>query len=121
MTALEFGAVEYFPWLDAPDSRHVADAYRVLQTVGALDDARWLTPLGRELARLPLDPRIARIALAGRGGVAEEMNSVLASAMSVQDPHEVPAAADRQSGGVGNSVSGRVDHGGGRNNKKKKE
>src|SRR3546814_9934341 len=73
MTALEFGAVEYFPWLDAPDSRHVADAYRVLQTVGALDDARWLTPLGRELARLPLDPRIARIALAGRGGVAEEM------------------------------------------------
>src|SRR3546814_12769593 len=41
MTALEFGAVEDFPWLDAPDSRHVADAYRVLQTVGALDDARW--------------------------------------------------------------------------------
>src|SRR3546814_7975268 len=59
----------------------------------ALDDARWLTPLGRELARLPLDPRIARIALAGRGGVAEEMISVLASAMSVQDPHEVPADA----------------------------
>src|SRR3546814_7040960 len=93
MTSLEFGAVDDFPWLDAPDSRHVSDAYRVLQTVGALDDARWLTPLGRELARLPLDPRIARIALAGRGGVAEEMISVLASAMSVQDPHEVPADA----------------------------
>ncbi|NGY06521.1 ATP-dependent RNA helicase HrpA [Solimonas terrae] len=93
MTALGLGDIEHFPWLDAPDHRHVADAYRVLQTVGALDELRELTPLGRELARLPLDPRIARIALAGRGSAAEEMIWVLASAMSVQDPHEVPADA----------------------------
>ncbi|WP_051278013.1 ATP-dependent RNA helicase HrpA [Solimonas flava] len=93
MTALGLGDVEAFPWVDAPDSRHVADAYRVLQTLGALDEARQLTPLGRELARLPLDPRVARIALAGRGSSAREAILVLAAAMSVQDPHEVPAEA----------------------------
>jgi ATP-dependent helicase HrpA len=93
MTALGLGNVEDFPWLDAPDSRHVADAFRVLQTLGALDDARQLTPLGRELARLPLDPRVARIALAGKGSIAQDMILVLAAAMSVQDPHEVPAEA----------------------------
>src|SRR3546814_11850222 len=68
MTALEFGAVEDFPWLDAPASRHVADAYRVLQTVGAPDYARLLRPLGRVLARLPPAPPTAHLATAGRGG-----------------------------------------------------
>ncbi|MGH8447175.1 MAG: helicase-related protein, partial [Solimonas sp.] len=50
MTALGLGDVEDFPWVDAPDNRHVADAFRVLQTLGALDELRALTPLGRELA-----------------------------------------------------------------------
>ncbi|MFT4045069.1 MAG: ATP-dependent RNA helicase HrpA [Solimonas sp.] len=95
MTTLGLGDVEEFAWLDAPDSRHVADAYRVLQTLGALDELRELTPLGRELARLPLDPRVARIALAGKGSMAQDMILVLAAAMSVQDPHEVPADAQQ--------------------------
>ncbi|HET8880931.1 MAG TPA: ATP-dependent RNA helicase HrpA, partial [Solimonas sp.] len=96
MTALGLGDVEDFPWLDAPDNRHVADAYRVLQTLGALDESRAMTALGRELARLPLDPRVARIALAGKGNIAQDMIVVLAAAMSVQDPHEVPADAQEQ-------------------------
>ncbi|WP_043114476.1 ATP-dependent RNA helicase HrpA [Solimonas soli] len=95
MTALGLGDVEDFPWVDAPDHRHVSDAYRVLQTLGALDERRELTPLGRELARLPLDPRIARIALAGKGSIAQDMILVLAAALSVQDPHEVPADAQQ--------------------------
>ena len=93
MTSLGLGDVEDFPWVDAPDHRHVSDAFRVLQTLGALDDVRRLTPLGRELARLPLDPRVARIALAGRGSACADAVFVLAAAMSVQDPHEFPADA----------------------------
>ncbi len=90
MATLGLGDVEEFPWLDAPESRHVAEGYRLLQTLGALDDDRRLTPLGRELGRLPLDPRIARIALAARGASYREHVWILAAAMSVQDPHEVP-------------------------------
>ncbi len=90
MAALGLGDVEDFPWLDAPESRHVADGYRLLQTLGALDDDKRLTPLGRELGRLPLDPRIARVAFAGKGTTHCEHIWVLAAAMSVQDPHEVP-------------------------------
>ncbi|MBV8063842.1 MAG: ATP-dependent RNA helicase HrpA, partial [Nevskia sp.] len=94
MAALGLGEVEDFPWLDAPENRHVAEGYRLLQTLGALDEERRLTPLGRELGRLPLDPRIARIALAGREAtICTEQVWVLAAALSVQDPHEVPPEA----------------------------
>jgi ATP-dependent helicase HrpA len=96
MTALRLGEVERFGWVDAPDARHISDAYRLLQTLGALDEARQLTPLGREIARLPLDPRIARIALAGRETASPEAVWVLAAALSVQDPHEVPPEAQTQ-------------------------
>jgi ATP-dependent helicase HrpA len=94
MAALNLGDVDDFPWLDPPEGRHVAEGYRLLQTLGALDEERRLTPLGRELGRLPLDPRIARIALAGReAGICAEQVWVLAAALSVQDPHEVPPDA----------------------------
>ena len=93
MAWLGLGDVEDFPWLDAPEGRHVSEGYRLLQNLGALDEERQLTPLGRELGRLPLDPRIARIALAGRDTVCAEQVWVLAAALSVQDPHEVPPDA----------------------------
>ncbi|MDB5976940.1 MAG: hrpA [Nevskia sp.] len=93
MATLGLGDVEEFPWLDAPEGRHVAEGYRLLQTLGALDEERRLTPLGRELGRLPLDPRIARIALAGRDTPCREQVWILAAALSVQDPHEVPPDA----------------------------
>ncbi|HZR35011.1 MAG TPA: ATP-dependent RNA helicase HrpA [Nevskia sp.] len=97
MAALGLGDVDEFPWLDPPEGRHVAEGYRLLQTLGALDEERRLTPLGRELGRLPLDPRIARIALAGREAtVCAEQVWVLAAALSVQDPHEVPPDAQAQ-------------------------
>jgi ATP-dependent helicase HrpA len=90
MATLGLGDVEQFPWVDAPESRHISEAYRVLHTLGAMDDERQLTPLGRAIGRLPLDPRIARIALAGKAsGCAQEV-FVLAAALSVQDPHEQP-------------------------------
>jgi ATP-dependent helicase HrpA len=93
MSALGLGEIDDFPWVDAPENRHVSEGYRVLQTLGALDDERRLTALGRDLARLPLDPRIARIAQAGRGTPCQDLIAVLAAALSVQDPHEVPPDA----------------------------
>ncbi len=88
--ALDLGAVEDFPFVEAPTSRAITDGYQLLQELGAVDDARALTPLGRELARLPLDPRIGRILFAARdhGSVAEAL--VIASALAVPDPRERP-------------------------------
>jgi ATP-dependent helicase HrpA len=101
MKALRLGAVEDFPFIDPPPSRAIADGYQLLIELGAVaeDDGRELTPLGKELARLPLDPRIGRMLLAGRdrGCLAEML--VIASALSVQDarvrPQESPGAADQ--------------------------
>ena len=101
MKALRLGSVEDFPFIDAPNSRAIADGYQLLIELGAVgeDEARELTPLGKELARLPLDPRIGRMLLAGRdrGCLAEML--VIASALSVQDPRvrpqESPGAADQ--------------------------
>ena len=93
MASLGLGDVDEFPWVQAPESRHVSEGYRVLQVVGALDEDRKLTAFGRQLARLPLDPRIARIALAGKGERHEREVFALAAALSVQDPHENPLEA----------------------------
>ena len=90
MASLDLGAVDAFPFLEPPTPRAIADGYQLLQELGAVDEARMLTPLGRELARLPLDPRIGRIVLAARDGncVAEAL--VIASALAVPDPRERP-------------------------------
>ena len=93
MQALRLGAVEDFPWIDAPASRHVTEGYRLLELLGAMEGEageRRITRQGQELARLPLDPRIARIAIAGRDTPCPREVAVLAAALSVQDPHEVP-------------------------------
>lgn len=100
MAALRLGDIEAFPWIDAPDLRHVREGYRLLQSLGALDEAQRITAQGRALARLPLDPRMARIALAARGGAAEDAGYVLAAALSVQDPHEVPAESRDAARGI---------------------
>jgi len=96
MAANGLGEIDDFAWVEPPDSRHVTEGYRLLQTLGALDDERHLTKLGRDLARLPLDPRIARIVLAGRGQPGEAAVRVIAAALSVQDPHETPMEQQTQ-------------------------
>jgi ATP-dependent helicase HrpA len=93
MTALGLGDLAKFPFIDPPDRRNVADGVKLLEELGALDD-RKLTPLGRQLAQLPVDPRLARMVIEAdrQDCVAEVM--VIAAALSIQDPRERPS--DRQ-------------------------
>jgi ATP-dependent helicase HrpA len=95
MAALGLGDVEDFPFLDPPDRRQVRDGITLLHELGALDSERGLTPLGRRLAALPVDPRLGRMVLeSDRRGCADEV-IVIAAALSIQDPRERPAG-DRQ-------------------------
>jgi ATP-dependent helicase HrpA len=90
MAALDLPDVAAFPFLDPPSPRAIADGYQLLQELGAVDAGRQLTRLGRELAQLPVDPRVGRIISAGRdsGCLAEAL--VIASALAVPDPRERP-------------------------------
>ena len=90
MKMLGFGAIEQFPFVDPPDSKLVSDGYRTLEELAAIDAKGQLTPLGRQIGRLPVDPRIGRMLLAAANqGCLTEM-LIIASAMSVQDPRERP-------------------------------
>src|SRR5215218_6135304 len=91
MAAAGLGEIEDFPFLDPPDRRQVRAGLTLLQELGALDERSRLTPLGRRLAQLPVDPRMGRMVLeADRLGCAEEV-IVIAAALSIQDPRERPA------------------------------
>ncbi|MEA3276982.1 MAG: ATP-dependent RNA helicase HrpA [Pseudomonadota bacterium] len=90
MKLLGFGAIEAFPFLDPPDSRLVSDGYRTLEELAALDGEGDLTPLGRQLARLPVDPRIGRMLLAASEHHCLAEMLIIAGALSVQDPRERP-------------------------------
>jgi ATP-dependent helicase HrpA len=90
MKSLHLGDVEEFPFLDRPLPRMIADGYQLLNELGAVDDDKQLTAVGRELAKLPLDPKIGRMILAAKEqGCLKEM-LVIASALSAQDPRERP-------------------------------
>ncbi|MBH8580984.1 ATP-dependent RNA helicase HrpA [Bisbaumannia pacifica] len=91
MLALKLGEIEAFPFVDAPDPRFIKDGFRLLFELGAVDERQRLTALGRRLARLPIDPRLARMVLAGAegGGLREVL--IVVSALAVQDPRERPA------------------------------
>jgi ATP-dependent helicase HrpA len=98
MASLGLGEVEDFGFLDPPDRRQIRDGVNLLHELGALegDEGRRLTPLGRRLARLPVDPRLGRMVLeADRLACAEEL-CVIAAALSIQDPRERPADLQAQ-------------------------
>ncbi|MEU8369763.1 ATP-dependent RNA helicase HrpA [Micromonospora tulbaghiae] len=101
MTSIGLGDVAAFPFIDPPDRRNVADGVNLLHELGALDPAetdpaKRLTALGRRLAQLPVDPRLARMVLEGeRNGCATEV-VVIAAALSIQDPRERPADKQAQ-------------------------
>jgi ATP-dependent helicase HrpA len=93
MLTMGLGAVEDFPFLDRPAPRMIKDAYQLLVELGAIDDERAPTKLGRRLARWPMDVRLARMVEEGaRQGCLEDL-LVLAAALSIQDPRERPLEA----------------------------
>ncbi|MEU1840554.1 ATP-dependent RNA helicase HrpA [Micromonospora chersina] len=101
MTSIGLGDIGAFPFIDPPDRRNVTDGVNLLHELGALnpaetDPAKRLTALGRRLAQLPVDPRLARMVLEGeRNGCATEV-IVIAAALSIQDPRERPADKQAQ-------------------------
>ena len=98
MKSLALGSVEEFPFIDPPASKAIQDGYALLAELGAVDEANELTEIGRQLAKLPVDPRIGRMVLAAKSENALGEVLVIAAALSVQDPRQRPseraAAAD---------------------------
>ena len=97
MTALGLDDIEAFPFVDAPDKRHIQDGVKLLEELGAFEtvqtksgEKRRLTTIGRQLAQLPVDPRLAKMLLSAVdfGSVYEVM--IIVSALSIQDPRERP-------------------------------
>lgn len=93
MTALGLGDISAFPFVEAPDKRNIQDGVRLLEELGAIteEEGRYrLTPSGRQLAQLPVDPRLARMVLEAQkyGCVREVM--IIVAALSIQDPRERP-------------------------------
>lgn len=94
MLHLRLGRIEDFPFIEPPDGKAIKDGFTLLQELSAVDGEGRLLPLGRQLARLPIDPRLGRMLLEAteQGSLAEVL--IVTSALSVQDPRERPA--DRQ-------------------------
>ena len=104
MTALGLDDIEAFPFVDAPDKRHIQDGIKLLEELGAfetiqtkLGEKRRLTTIGRQLAQLPVDPRLAKMLLSAVdfGSVYEVM--IIVSALSIQDPRERPTEKQQAS------------------------
>ena len=96
MLYLRFGNIQEFPFLDPPSPAAIKDGFAVLRELGAVDEHRKITAIGRTMARLPLDPRLARMLIeARREGALQEL-MVLTSALSIQDPRERPLEKEAQ-------------------------
>ena len=93
MAALKLGDVAAFPFIEAPDQRYINDGFQVLLELGAVNEHNRLTKLGEQMARLPIDPKIARILLAAKKHDCMAEILVIASALSIQDPRERPLEA----------------------------
>ena len=97
MTALGLDDIEAFPFVDAPDKRHIQDGIKLLEELGAFEivrtkagEKRQLTAVGRQLSQLPVDPRLAKMLLCAvsQGALHEVM--IIVAALSIQDPRERP-------------------------------
>ncbi|QEY64320.1 ATP-dependent RNA helicase HrpA [Metapseudomonas lalkuanensis] len=90
MLHLRLGDIEAFPFIEPPDGKAIKDGFTLLQELSAVNRESQLTPIGRQLARLPIDPRLGRMVLEGaRQGSLDEV-LVITAALSVQDPRERP-------------------------------
>ncbi len=101
MAAIGLGDIERFPFVDPPDTRSIRDGIALLEELDAVHPGRegtrnWLTPTGRKLARIPLDPRLAKMILeADRNGCLREV-LVITAGLSIQDPRERPTGREAE-------------------------
>ncbi|WP_341937870.1 ATP-dependent RNA helicase HrpA [Marinimicrobium sp. C2-29] len=91
MLQLRMGDIHKFPFIDPPDGRLINDGFKLLEELQAVNPKGRLTPTGKQLTRLPLDPRLGRMLLAGQEHESLRELLIITSALSVQDPRERPA------------------------------
>jgi ATP-dependent helicase HrpA len=96
MLYLKLGKVQDFPFLDPPSPTAIKDGFGVLRELGAVDPHHRLTPIGKMMARLPLDPRISRMLIEARQGNALRELMVIGAALSIQDPRDRPLDQEAQ-------------------------
>ncbi|WP_312042723.1 ATP-dependent RNA helicase HrpA [Erwinia sp.] len=100
MTALGLGDIGAFPFVEAPDKRNIQDGVKLLEELGAitLDEQHYkLTPSGRSLAQLPVDPRLAKMVLEAQKYACTREVMIITSALSIQDPRERPVEKQQAS------------------------
>ena len=90
MLHLRIGDIRDFPFIDPPDSRLISDGYKLLEELQAVNSAGKMTPLGKKLVSLPVDPRLARMILESSNNGSLNELIVIASGLSIQDPRERP-------------------------------
>jgi len=103
MASLGLGDVETFPFVEPPELRNIRDGVALLEELDAVDPEhegtrKWLTPIGRQLARLPIDPRFGRMVIAAEENGCLREVMVITAAMSVQDPRERPTEKREEAG-----------------------
>ncbi len=91
MTALKLGDIERFPFVEPPENKMIRDGVKVLHEINALDDNERLTQVGRQLAKLPIDPKLARMLLAADKLQCLSEVAIIVSGLSIQDPREKPS------------------------------
>ena len=96
MHALRLGELQRFPFVEPPDIRLIKDGLKTLQELNALDERGQLTPIGKRLSRLPIDPRLGRMLLAAQEEGCLREVAIMVSALSVPDPRERPQDRTQQ-------------------------
>lgn len=87
---LNIGSLQAFPLLDAPEGKYIRDGYKVLKELKAIDEDHKITAIGRQISKITLDPRLAKMVISANRYEAVFDVVVIASALSIQDPREFP-------------------------------
>ncbi|MCK4742256.1 MAG: ATP-dependent RNA helicase HrpA [Sulfuriflexus sp.] len=90
MESLRLGHIDDFPFIEPPDSRYIKDGYKLLHELRAVDERNNVTPLGKDIARLPVDPKVGRMLVSAQQSNCLQELLIIGSALSVQDPRERP-------------------------------
>ncbi|MFC5049032.1 ATP-dependent RNA helicase HrpA [Rubritalea spongiae] len=91
MKSLGLAAIEDFPFLDPPSSKHISEGYKTLREIGAIDGENELTKIGRQLARIPVEPRLGKMLIEAKHRACLDAMLVIVSGLSIMDPRERPA------------------------------